>query len=117
MAAPTTKMNHEGRYWEYTPGSAVAAGDIIEIIDSTTVGLVGHASLDIAANEAGSLLVDEVLTVNLLSGDEPTLGALMYWDATLKTASITAGTDCLMGRCAKAWATGETTVQIHINKR
>lgn len=100
-----------GRTIPYTPGSAVAQG---EIVDLGT--FVAHAPHAIAANERGELDAGwESTTVRVakFTDDEVAQGVKMYWDAGTSTATITSGySEGIFGYAAEAAAAGDATVDI-----
>lgn len=69
----------EGGSIDYTPGSAVAAGDVVVQGD-----LVGVAKRPIAANELGALAVEGVFDFAKGGGVAYTVGTILYWDDTGK---------------------------------
>jgi len=74
------KFRHEGRRIDYTPVSAVSAGDVI-VVGS----LVGVAVRDIAAGEKGALAIEGVFEFDKTAGsggEAFTAGQLVYWNAT-----------------------------------
>lgn len=98
MVAPVSKSSHKGDYLDYTPGSAVLAGAVVKIVDSVTVGYIGCADNDIAANAYGQLAVVGVRQFPLKNADTPTLGQLAYWDSTNGYMTVTSTSNCLAGR-------------------
>jgi len=64
---------------DYTPGSAVSAGDVV-----VQSGLVGVAENDIAASAKGSLQIDAVIKAPKTTGTSTAIAAgdRVYWDAT-----------------------------------
>ena len=76
----------EGNAVDYTPGSAVAAGDVVVQGD-----LVGVSPRPIAAGALGSLAVRGVFDVAKVTGAIGA-GAAVYWDADGNPVGGTAGT-------------------------
>ncbi|MCE5280331.1 MAG: DUF2190 family protein [Planctomycetaceae bacterium] len=76
----------DGNSVDYTPGSAVAAGDVI--VQGT---LVGIARTPIAASILGSLAVRGIFDV-VKAAVEIAAGAAVYWDADGDPVGGTAGT-------------------------
>lgn len=104
---------------DYTPSSAVTAGDVVVLGD-----LVAVAERDIAANEMGSLALNGTFTVPKITG-AITVGAKIYWDpagnpvsgtAGSGAATVTAGTLKLMGYAALAAASGASTVRTVLSR-
>lgn len=77
-----------GETVDYTPGSAVNAGDVI-----VQNSLVGVAPVPIAANELGAIAVVGVFDV-AKANEEINAGAAVYWDADGNPYGGTAGTGC-----------------------
>ena len=104
---------HDGNAVDYTPGSAVAAGDVI-----VQGELVGVARTPIAANALGSLAVDGVFDFAKATGGGTaiTAGANVYWDDTNNVATTTATGNKLIGKCVKAAADADTTVRVRMSQ-
>ncbi len=101
----------EGNAIDYTPGSAVTAGDVIVQED-----LVGVAKLDIAANEQGSLHVTGVFDFEKDVGTAMTAGKLAYWDNTAKEATETASGNKLIGKIVASALAADTTVRVRMDQ-
>jgi predicted RecA/RadA family phage recombinase len=101
----------EGNLVDYTPGSAVAAGDVVVQGD-----LVGVAKQPIAANALGALAVVGVFDFAKATGGSTgiTAGTKVYWDATNKVATATAGSNKLIGKVTKTAADGDATVRVRL---
>jgi len=97
----------------YTPGSAVAAGDVVELAAG---GLVGIALQAIAASEKGSLAVSGVFDVvkEVLSTSAIAVGAKVYWDQA-SGAVNTDGAETFIGFAAAAATAAATTVRVYLN--
>ena len=85
----TARFIHDGKAIDYTPGSAVSAGDVVVINR-----IVGIAKLDIAANQLGALAVDGVFDIPK-KNEVISAGAAVYWDADGDPVGGTAGTGAL----------------------
>ena len=98
---------------DYTPASAVTAGDVIVQGD-----LVGIASLDIAANVAGVLSVRGVWDFAKATGSSSaiTAGSKIYWDAVNEVATATAGGNKQIGKCILAATDDDTTVRVYVSQ-
>lgn len=94
---------------DYTPGSAVAAGDVV-VIGS----LVAVAPRPIAANALGTLSIDGVYSLPCASGATGAQGSAINWYATSGVAH--ASTGVAAGKLAKARAAADTTVDVILNK-
>lgn len=98
-----------GDLLDYTPGLAVAAGDVV-VIGS----LVGVAPRAIAANALGSLAVDGVWSMPCATGATGAQGSAINWYATSGVAH--ASTGVAAGKLAKARLADDTTVHVILNK-
>lgn len=100
----------EGDAVDYTPGSDVAAGDVIDL--GTFVGI---AKEPITANTTGAVAIVGTFSVLKYSGEAISLGDRVYWDAGTSTATKTIGySEAIMGVCTKAAASGDATVQVYL---
>ena len=101
----------EGNAIDYTPSSAVAAGDVVVQTD-----LIGVAKQPIAANTPGSLSVSGVFDFPKATGADTGLaaGVKAYWDATDKQAKADdeSGANKLLGKTIQAAADADATVRI-----
>lgn len=88
-----------GNSIDYTPSSAVAAGQVV-----IQGSLPGIATLPIAANALGSLDVEGIFDV-VAATEEITVGAAVYWDADGNPVGGTAGTGA-----ATATSSGNTLI-------
>ena len=104
---------HDGASIDYTPGAAVAAGDVI-----VQGELVGVARTPIAANALGSLAVAGVFDFAKATGGGTaiTAGANVYWDDTNNVATTTATGNKLIGKCVKAAADADATVRVRMSQ-
>ena len=89
----TATFVSDGRSMDYTPGSAVTAGDVIE-----QNALIGIAKKDIAANSLGALALDGIFDVTKKANDVASVGTAIYWDPTNVEATVTAGAIRMPGR-------------------
>ncbi|MCK6458222.1 MAG: DUF2190 family protein, partial [Phycisphaerae bacterium] len=96
---------------EYTPGAAVAAGDVIVIGE-----LVGVAKTPIAANTLGALAVRGVFDFAKATGVGTAIsaGANVYWDDANNVATTTVTGNKLIGKCIKAAADADATVRVRM---
>ncbi len=111
----TGQFIHDGKAVDYTPGSAVSAGDVVVQGD-----LVGIAKLDIAANALGALAVEGVFDLPKATGGGTAIaaGATVYWDVgdtEAKTDDET-GANELIGKVVKAAADADATVRVRLNQ-
>lgn len=98
----------KGDLLEYTPASAVEAGDVV-VIGS----LVAVATQDIAANAKGTVAIDGVWSLPCASGATGAQGSAINWYATSGVAHASTGTAA--GYLAKARAAADTTVDVKLN--
>ena len=100
---------------DYTPGSAVSAGDVVVQED-----LVGVAKLDIAANVLGALAVTGVFDFPKTAGmgEAIAAGAKVYWDvadAVAKTDDET-GANKFIGKTVKVASDDDSTVRVRLSQ-
>lgn len=108
----------EGALVDYTPGSAVTAGDVI-----VQGGLVGIANLDIAASELGALAVQGVFDV-VKEEVAIAAGADVWWrpagDPYGGTADSGAaspvGGSAYLGKAVEAAASTDSTVRVRLQQ-
>lgn len=98
-------FSHAGDRVDYTPGSAVTAGDVVVVGD-----FIGVAADNIAANTLGSLLISGVFNFAKAAG-AIAIGTILYWDATNDVVSANPGVGLRIGPCTKAALSGDTTVE------
>ncbi len=110
---PQATFIHDGHAIDYTPGAAVAAGDVI-----VQGELVGVARTPLAANTLGSLAVAGVFDFAKATGGGTamTAGANVYWDDTNNVATTTATGNKLIGKVVKAAADADATVRVRMNQ-
>ncbi len=85
MAKEATARYSEGRYMPYTPGSAVAAGQVVPLVN-----MIGVATEDIAASVAGTLDTEGVYQMAAETGVAWNQGDKLYWDDTANRLTKTA---------------------------
>lgn len=100
----------DGHSIDYTPGSDVAAGDVV-VLGS----LVGIATRSIPANTMGALAISGVFRIAKLSTDVVTAGAVLYWDNTNKRVTLTASGNTRIGLAVAASPSGQATADVLIN--
>lgn len=101
---------------DYTPGSAVAVGDVVQLGDLFCI-----ADRPIAANKLGALAIEGVFTLPKATG-AVTQGATLYWDhvnSKITTAADDGGSPKVSFKRA-GWAyaaqdSGDATVKVVIN--
>lgn len=99
----------DGDYFDHTPGSALAAGDVV-VIGS----MVAVATRPIAANALGSLAVEGIFSLPCATGATGAQGSAINWYATSGVAH--ASTGVAAGKLAKARLADDTTVDVLINR-
>jgi predicted RecA/RadA family phage recombinase len=109
----TSIFVQDGRTVDYTPTSAVAAGDVV-----VQGELVGVAKTPIAANTLGALAVVGVFDFPKATGGGTaiTAGANCYWDAANQRATTTATGNKLIGKCVRAAADADATVRVRMSQ-
>jgi len=111
----TATFRHEGAAIDYTPGAAVAAGDVIVQGD-----LIGVANTDIPANTLGALAVEGVFDFPKATGVGTAIavGSIVYWDDTAKeaTTSSGAGANKELGKTVTAAGDNDTTVRVRVSQ-
>lgn len=105
-----SKIN-SGDYIDYTPGSAVSAGDVVVLSE-----VVGIADADIPANELGALSLEGNYEVACLGTDVVSIGDKLYWDAGAGEATLTASTHKVIGYATTASANGVVTVGVKLTR-
>ncbi|MEX2171725.1 MAG: DUF2190 family protein [Pirellulales bacterium] len=101
----------EGCSIDYTPGSDIAAGDVVVQGD-----LVGVTKRPIAANELGALAVDGVFDFAKNTGVAYTVGQILYWDDTANVVTTTSAGNKQIGKVARAAASADTTVHVRLSQ-
>jgi len=100
----------EGDKVDYTPSSAVAAGQVVVQGD-----LVGVAVQAIEANKLGAIAVTGVFDVVKTTG-AISAGTKVYWDDTNKYATTSATGTKYMGKAVKAAASADATVRVRLEQ-
>ncbi len=108
---PQAVFVHDGHSVDYTPGSAVAAGDVVAQGD-----LIGVATRPIAAQERGSLAVFGVFDFAKATGSGAgiSVGATVYWDDTNNVVTTTSSGNKLAGKCVKAAADADAVCRVRL---
>ncbi|RLC78694.1 MAG: hypothetical protein DRI61_09440 [Chloroflexi bacterium] len=91
---------------DYTPSSAVSAGDVI-----LQVGLLGVALSDMAASEKGALATAGIYDVAKV-GSAIDAGDVVYWDVADNEVNETASGNTKMGYAIDDAAAGDATVRL-----
>jgi len=111
----TATFVHEGESVDYTPGSDVAAGDVVVQED-----LVAIAKTPIASGALGALAVTGVFDVPKATGvgEGIAAGAQVYWDAAEGEAGTDAeaGANKLMGKAVQAAGDDDATVRVRLSQ-
>src|SRR5579885_2599203 len=110
MTAQATFVQ-DGCAIDYTPGSAVTAGDVV-----IQGKLVGVAKRDIAANALGSLHIEGVFDFNKTASQTITAGQRVYWDDTANEATTdhASGANRMLGMAVVDSASSDTTVRVNL---
>lgn len=103
-----------GDVLDYTPGSALTAGDVLQLED----GRAAVAVRDIAAGTAGSVRTRGVNAFLSASGTTFSKGDQAWWDSSANLAIATPGeaADFFLGSCEVAKVSGETEVFVRMNE-
>ena len=111
----TATFRHEGAAIDYTPGAAVAAGDVVVQGD-----LIGVANADIPANALGALAVEGVFDFPKATGVGTAIaaGANVYWDVAEQVAKEDdeVGANKLIGKTVSAAGDNDTTVRVRVSQ-
>ena len=111
----TVTYRHAGALVDYTPGSAVSAGDVVLQGD-----LIGIANLDIAANALGSLAVQGVFDFPKATGGSTAIavGVDVYWDVgeTVAKTDDEAGANKLIGKTVLAASDNDATTRVRLRQ-
>ena len=104
------KYIQDGKYIDYTPTVDITAGDIVVI--GSIVGIANH---DIAAGETGigAICIEGVIEVPT-DGTAITAGAVVYWNATAKQATLTSTGNTLMGKSITAATATDEVVRVKL---
>ena len=105
----------QGAAIDYTPGSDVAAGDVVVQGD-----LIGIAKRPIPANELGALSIEGVFDLPKATGVGTAIaaGAIVYWDvgdSEAKEDSET-GANKQLGKTVAAAGDNDTTVRVRLSQ-
>jgi len=113
IAMATATFVHDGNTVNYTPGAAVAAGDVV-----VQGELVGVAKTAIAANALGALAVTGVFDFPKATGGGSAIsaGTKLYWDVAEQVAKADdeSGANKLIGKAVKAAADADATVRVRL---
>jgi len=114
VALGAANFVRDGSVIYYTnSGSAITAGDVVDLGD-----LYGVALVDIAASTGtGNVKIDGVWTFTLATNETISVGDKLYWDATHTNVTETATADKYLGMAveAKTTTTSTTILQVLIN--
>ena len=111
---------HEGKSIDYTPGAAVAAGDVV-----VQGNLVGIAALSIEANRLGALTVAGVFDIAKATGTGKalTVGTKVYWNGADKVVTAdddNGGTPATaypyVGKVVQAASDTDVTVRVRLEQ-
>lgn len=108
---PQATYVQEGELIDYTPGSAIAAGEVVVQGD-----LVGVVARPLAAGELGALLVWGVFDIAKNTNVSYAAGTILYWDDTNNVVTTTATGNKQIGKAVRAAATADTTVRVRLSQ-
>jgi len=100
---------HEGKAIDYTPAADMPAGTVVVLGDRVGVSIV-----DIPANVLGALQVVGVFDFVKDNTVIPLYGKV-YWNATVKNATVTATGNTLLGIALGATVATDTIVRVRLN--
>jgi predicted RecA/RadA family phage recombinase len=102
----------DGEAIDYTPTSAVAAGDVVVQGD-----MIGVAKTPIAASALGALAVWGVFDFPKATsgGSALAAGTTVYWDAVAVQATATSIGNKQLGKVVRAAADADTTVRVRLD--
>ena len=95
--AGTAVYRAPGDTIDYTPGSAVTAGDIVVVDD-----LIGVASQALEASKLGALRIKGIFRAPVKTGDTPAAGEVVYWDGGNTEFTTTSAADLVKALCVVA---------------
>jgi len=101
----------DGQHIDYTPTTAVAAGEVVVLGD-----LIGVAKSPIAANTRGALTVMGVFDFAKATGTAFPPGTIVYWDNTNKVVTATPTGNKLLGKVVRAAFPSDTTVRVRLQQ-
>ncbi len=111
----TAQFIHNGDSIDYTPGAAVAAGDVVVQGD-----LIAIAKLAIAAGQLGALATVGVFDVPKATGGgtDITAGAKLWWNAADSQVEKVVGDPArpYLGKAVRAAATTDATVRVRLEQ-
>ena len=106
---------HDGNAIDYTPGSDVAAGDVV-----VQEELIGVAKRPIAANALGALAVTGVFDFPKTTGvgEAIAAGAKVYWDVADQVAKTDdeTGANKLIGKTVTVSGDDDATVRVRLGQ-
>lgn len=111
---PVAQKIQHGDSIDFTPGVAIAEGQVVVIAGTTSGKQAAIAPRAIPANQLGSLDLVGTWEVDKLSTDVVTQGDKLYWDATNSRATLTASTHALMGIAVAPAGSGVTRVKVRL---
>lgn len=110
----TATFIHDGSTIDYTPGSDVAAGDVIVLGD-----LVGIAKQAIKAGVLGALALTGVFDLPKATGAGTGIaaGVTLFWDAgnQVVTTNSDSGTHKRIGNAVEVAGTADATARVRLN--
>jgi len=108
---PQAVFVQEGDCIDYTPGGALATGDVVVQGD-----LVGVVTRPLAANEVGALAVLGVFDFTKNTNVAYTAGTILYWDDTNNVVTTTATGNKQIGKVVRAAGTTDATVRVRLSQ-
>lgn len=110
---PLATFAQEGQHIDYTPSSAVDAGDVVVIGDMTAI-----AARPIAANALGAVTIRGVFRVPKATGSAAAIaaGKKVYWDAGDEVATTTASSHKVLGWTVAAAGDDDDSILVDLQR-
>jgi predicted RecA/RadA family phage recombinase len=98
-----------GERISHTAAAAIASGAVVPIGD-----LIGIAENSGAIGDEVSVLLEGVFPIAKGTSEAISKGAVLYWDATNKVVTATAGSNKVIGKAFAAALAADATVPVRI---
>ncbi|WP_127076153.1 DUF2190 family protein [Rhodomicrobium lacus] len=92
-----------------TASAAIASGDVVVI-----GALIGVAETKAAIGDEVTVLLEGVFTLAKGTSEAISKGAALYWDATNKVVTATAGSNAAIGKAFTSALAADAAVQVRI---
>lgn len=111
-ASPTVVYQSEGNRIDYTPAADVAAGDVV-----VQGGILGVATMPIAANALGALAISGIFKFPKATDEALAAGQAVFWNSATPKVTGTPAALPYAGVVVLAAAQTDTYVYVAINAR